>query len=259
MPRVTGWRPCRWLGVAVTAAASAWAAEVRALRAAGGWRLEARARRAKAVRWRLSAARRASWVRALCASGPRECASAPLVACDRGRLRTFRTAWFCQNAKPNATASTAAQTINRMRSSSTWARSGRRASWLMALAIMGSEAPMLVSRSRAMSPNRRRLFARGLGGLGQWRLCFVAHRVLELPESLAQRPARVGQPLGSEEDERDGQQDDQVGGLEDSGEHESCPFVKVVVRPRPRSGVAGEDGAARRPGAGQRRLPLPAP
>src|SRR3954447_14705131 len=99
MPRVTGWRPCRWLGVAVTAAASAWAAEVRALRAAGGWRLEARARRSKAVRWRLSAARRASWVRALCASGPRECASAPLVACDRGRSRTFRTAWVLPERK----------------------------------------------------------------------------------------------------------------------------------------------------------------
>jgi hypothetical protein len=42
----------------------------------------------------------------------------------------------------------------------------------------------------------------------------VAHRVAELAEALAERAAGVGEPLGSEEDQRDGEQDDQVGGLQ---------------------------------------------
>jgi Multicopper oxidase len=161
-------------------AASAWAAAVRARRSAGGCRVDARASRSKAARWRLRAVRRAACVRVLCASGPRECSVAPAVAWARGRLSTCSTAWFCQNAKPNATARAAALTINRIRSSSTCARSGRRASWLIGLEITCS------------SLTRRLLFVRSRDLFGKWRPRIVTDRVLELPESLAERSARVG-------------------------------------------------------------------
>src|SRR3954465_3138684 len=118
---------------------------------------------------------------------------------------------------------------------------------------------MLGSRSRASSPGRRRLLAlsrrrfhrRDRGGFN--RLGFVPDRGLELSESLAQRSACVGEPLGPEEYERDAEQDDQVGGLEKSGEHESCPSwggdpaaLADVVGSGLRAGALGGAGAAAR-------------
>jgi hypothetical protein len=49
----------------------------------------------------------------------------------------------------------------------------------------------------------------------------AAQRSLEFAEALAEGAASVGEPFGSEEHERDDQDDDQVGGLEDSGEYGS--------------------------------------
>src|SRR3954467_12319895 len=115
---------------------------------------------------------------------------------------------------------------------------------------MCSPASMLGSRSRASSPGRRRLLAlsrrrfhrRDRGGFN--RLGFVPDRGLELSESLAQRSACVGEPLGPEEYERDAEQDDQMGGLEESGEHGFSSFLR--------------GGSARRRGGERRRLLLPA-
>ena len=44
-------------------------------------------------------------------------------------------------------------------------------------------------------------------------------RVLEFLESLAEGPTGFGEPFGSEDEERDDQDDDHVAGLEDVGEH----------------------------------------
>jgi len=41
----------------------------------------------------------------------------------------------------------------------------------------------------------------------------AANGALELPESLAECATRVGEALGAKEDEREDEQDDQVGGL----------------------------------------------
>src|SRR4051794_2955676 len=180
------------------------------------------------------AARRAACVRALCASGPREGPPLLVVAFASGWLSTRSTAWLCQNVKPKATASVAALTINRMRSSSMWSRTGTRASWLMALAIMSWPIGPALAGGTGSRGGRRllalsgRLFGHGRSRFSQWRLRFVADRVLELPEPLPERAARVGQPFGSEEDEHDAQQDDQVGGLEDAGEHDSRSLVEVT-------------------------------
>jgi hypothetical protein len=48
-----------------------------------------------------------------------------------------------------------------------------------------------------------------------------ADRVLEFLDSLAEGATGFGEPFGSEDEERDDQNDDQVGGLEDVGEHDA--------------------------------------
>ena len=59
---------------------------------------------------------------------------------------------------------------------------------------------------------------------GCWDLGFVTvvpgDRTSEFFESLAESAASLGEAFGPEEQERDDQEDDQVAGLEDSGEHD---------------------------------------
>jgi hypothetical protein len=66
----------------------------------------------------------------------------------------------------------------------------------------------------------------------------AADGALELSESLAERATGFGQPSGPEDQERNDEDNDQVGGLQDAGEHEMS--FGGVDRAR-----GGERGAAR--------------
>jgi hypothetical protein len=81
-----------------------------------------------------------------------------------------------------------------------------------------------------------------------------ADRVLEFFESLADGTAGVGQSLGSEDEERDDQDDYQVGRLKDAGEHDGLRGLRRTghgeEEPRPvRVGrVVGAGYSGREPG-----------